>query len=1004
MSIAYVIHSDADLEFIENTLLRPLPSRGFERWISSADLHGYRDLNPSKVMRDCDVILAVVSQSASASTIVRDEINKARLIPVPMIVVQANLIDDNQRASFPKEVWLLPLVDLCEPNPASWHELTALLPLASHESSELMDLAEPIEWNEEIFSGALKNAVIVHDHNRADTLVTTFRQYIKQRPDAYRPEHANRDLKVLRDYREFKLMSRYGEAVLASGTRDEKVRRQYAQALIEQKQFDRALEVLNSIVEDTASDPGEIAEAYGLIGRTYKQQYLDDPQSPEYDELMRKCMDAYRIVYEKDRSYLWHGVNLASCIVRAHHDGIAGVRLEEAEKIAASLLERIDALERKAKEKQKEMDIWDYATRVEALLVQRRYDEAAVALDQYLSHPDMHAFEVSSTYRQFKQLLLLDQDPSGKRIMDQLYEAVQRYRGVSLGYEAPALASAAKAGGPGGQVAPTMSIKPLLIRIADPEWNPQGITDLVMESHLGTIVSAQGSDDSIKELLSDPNVISVNDSAPAGTHDCDVSVPFIRVADNYPGAGGVQYTEKGGGALIAIIDNGIDVLHQAFLDANGKSRIVGIWDQTDTSGTPPTGFTFGTYHDAAAISGFIQNQTTPPKLGRNKNGGGHGTHVASIAAGRKVGAFAGGVAPEAKILVVIADGQGPIGYSKSHVDALNFIDQIATHMNLPVVVNVSQGMNAGAHDGRSMLEVAFDAFSGGGRTPGRVIVKSAGNERHNGGHAKVTVSLGGKEFLTWTRDPQALVAERIELWWNSADEFEFRLGNPTGQWSKSVSTTNQKESGTFSDGTAYNMEFTRRHVDNGDSLLRIKIGEGLALVTAGTWQLEIIAKIVNEGGDIHAWIERGAGKATSFDSFKDEEMTLSIPGTANSVITVGAVTPAMPTQVGKFSSYGPTRDQRKKPEVAAPGIGVRAAQSGTDSDVVSMDGTSMAAPHVTGAIALLLSHIAELDQQPLPTASQISAALRQKTINYSSRWDRGQGFGILDVAAFLAAF
>ena len=49
---------------------------------------------------------------------------------------------------------------------------------------------------------------------------------------------------------------------------------------------------------------------------------------------------------------------------------------------------------------------------------------------------------------------------------------------------------------------------------------------------------------------------------------------------------------------------------------------------------------------------------------------------------------------------------------------------------MPVVVNVSQGMNAGAHDGKSMLEVAFDEFSKGGRQRGRVIVKSAGNERH----------------------------------------------------------------------------------------------------------------------------------------------------------------------------------------------------------------------------------------------------------------------------------
>ena len=84
MSFAYVIHSDGDLEFVRYTLLRPLPSRGFERWISSAllrraDFAG----NPAKVMRDCGVILAVVSQSAADSTAVRDEINEARLSPRP---------------------------------------------------------------------------------------------------------------------------------------------------------------------------------------------------------------------------------------------------------------------------------------------------------------------------------------------------------------------------------------------------------------------------------------------------------------------------------------------------------------------------------------------------------------------------------------------------------------------------------------------------------------------------------------------------------------------------------------------------------------------------------------------------------------------------------------------------------------------------------------------------------------------------------------------------------
>jgi endonuclease G len=683
---------------------------------------------------------------------------------------------------------------------------------------------------------------------------------------------------------------------------------------------------------------------------------------------------------------------MASCIVRAHRDGVPGVQLSAAKEIAERLLKEIERLENT-----KNIGVWDYASRIEALVILERSAEAMVAADEYIRHPDMHAFEVSSTYRQLDQLLQLGQDPRGKPILDRLWEAVQRHRGVGFA-EARAIPAAPFP----AESTRGVARRHLLIKVADPSWQPKRVSDLVTQSRLGTIITAIGSDASVKELLSDPDVIAVNDSTPAGMHDCSQSVPYIRVADNYTGPGG-PYSEKGARALIAVIDDGIDVLHQAFLDGQGKSRIVGIWDQTDPTGPPPAPFDYGTYHSPAEIASYVQNKQIEKQLGRNVDEGGHGTHVASIAAGRKVGLFAGGVATEARLLIVVADGQSSIGYSKSHVDALYFIDKTASQLELPVVVNVSQGMNAGAHDGRSLLEVGFDEFSQGGRRRGRVIVKSAGNEREKGGHAKITLSPTSIETLRWRRDPLGQFEERLELWWSSADEFQFRLGSPAAEWTQWVSNVNLQQQGQFKDGTAYNLEFTRRHVDNGDSQLRIKIGEGLSQVSSGRWQLEIQSAEVPEGGAIHAWIERGLGEPSSFENHGDQEMTLSIPGTAQSVITVGAVEAGALIRVGPFSSYGPTRDDRKKPEVAAPGIGVKAAQAGTDSGVVSMDGTSMAAPHVAGAIALLLSRSVGLGQ-PWPTASQISSALRQKTINYNSRWDRGQGFGIVDVSGLLAAF
>ena len=297
-------------------------------------------------------------------------------------------------------------------------------------------------------------------------------------------------------------------------------------------------------------------------------------------------------------------------------------------------------------------------------------------------------------------------------------------------------------------------------------------------------------------------------------------------------------SERGDGAIVAIVDYGIDVLHEAFQDSAGNTRIFAIWDQSDSSGQNPAvwsnskelaGLNYGTVHDEAVINNYISAGSIPVTLSRDNSAPtaserGHGTHVASIAAGRGAGKFSGGVAPNAKMIVVISsmnvskDDPISIGYSTAHVDALSFIDYIANDKKMPVVVNLSQGMHAGAHDGSSPLELAFDAFVRGGRKAGRIVVKSAGNERGKDGHAKLKMASSMREILPW-KSTQHSRADHIEIWFDAVDDLSFTVRNPNGDVSRSVNRKQQFDSDYFPSGNKWRMEFTRFHVDNGSGQL-----------------------------------------------------------------------------------------------------------------------------------------------------------------------------------------
>jgi hypothetical protein len=176
-----------------------------------------------------------------------------------------------------------------------------------------------------------------------------------------------------------------------------------------------------------------------------------------------------------------------------------------------------------------------------------------------------------------------------------------------------------------------------------------------------------------------------------------------------------------------------------------------------------------------------------------------------------------------------------LGYSKTHVDALAFIRATAEEADAPVVVNVSLGMNAGAHDGSSLLELGFDAFTGVGRDPGYVIVKSAGNEFGYDGHAFVQPFENGVVPIVWTtkRDPRR--EDYLEFWFPSCDDLAFTVVAPTGL-NCSVDRATPAASAHDAIGAfSVYMTLTRFHKGNGDSQLVVVVrnNQGNALRMSG---------------------------------------------------------------------------------------------------------------------------------------------------------------------------
>ncbi len=421
---------------------------------------------------------------------------------------------------------------------------------------------------------------------------------------------------------------------------------------------------------------------------------------------------------------------------------------------------------------------------------------------------------------------------------------------------------------------------------------------------------------------------------------------------------------SGQGVYMAILDSGIDYTDPMFRYADGTTKIAWLWDQgkradAEKGEKPPQGFFTGVEYSRKMLNANLQKNSE--RLTTDVTG--HGTNVAKIAVQG---------APESELIVVKLDtARGTYPSTVSLLRAFTYVAKKAQAENMPVAINLSYGNTYGAHDGSSLLERFIDNITEVGRN---VICIGAGNEGASAGHFAGKLSENEIQRISFAIGTYER-SFSLQLWKWYADRMDISILSPAGE---QYLIRNQDAGGEAQQAV---MEQTKLLIFSGRPQPYRKREEVYidfipleTYLNTGIWTIEITPRRI-ANGELRLYMPSAVVRSENTRFLLPSPVqTLTIPSTAQKVITVGAYN-AYVRSYAAFSGRGDAgsgRAENNKPDLTAPGVNIRIGE-GEGGAVVS--GTSYATPFVTAAAALLMEYGIVQGNDPFLYGEKVKAYL-----------------------------